>query len=155
MLNAGGEAMAYQAEAGAIIWKMHFLSPVERIYDFLATDPGRAQFWAEASHEEDGYITFEFLNRPGMHRGKVLQAKKPRVFSVEYFKSQTTFELKDDGKGGTDLKLTASGVPEEMHMEMTAGWVSVLMALKAAADYGVDLRNHDMERTWDQGYADN
>jgi len=36
-----------------------------------------------------------------------------------------------------------------------AGWVSVLMALKAAVDHGVDLRNHDPQRTWDQGYADN
>ena len=38
---------------------------------------------------------------------------------------------------------------------MTAGWVSVLMAMKAALDYGVDLRNHDIERTWMKGYADN
>lgn len=28
------------------------------------------------------------------------------------------------------------------------------MALKAAADFGVDLRNHDPTRTWDQGYVD-
>jgi len=29
------------------------------------------------------------------------------------------------------------------------------MALKAAHDFGVDLRNHDPELTWDQGYVDN
>jgi hypothetical protein len=33
--------------------------------------------------------------------------------------------------------------------------VSVLLALKAAADFGVDLRNHDPARTWWQGYCDN
>lgn len=38
---------------------------------------------------------------------------------------------------------------------MIAGWVSVLLALKAAVDFSVDLRNHDPGRTWDQGYADN
>jgi hypothetical protein len=31
----------------------------------------------------------------------------------------------------------------------------VLLALKSAADFGVDLRNHDPARTWDQGYAEN
>jgi hypothetical protein len=39
--------------------------------------------------------------------------------------------------------------------ETRAGWVSVLLALKAAADHGVDLRNHDPARTWETGYADN
>jgi hypothetical protein len=32
---------------------------------------------------------------------------------------------------------------------------SVLLALKAAVDFGVELRNHDLNRTWDQGYGDN
>jgi hypothetical protein len=39
--------------------------------------------------------------------------------------------------------------------EVLPGWVSVLMALKAYVDHGVDLRNHDAARTWDQGYCDN
>jgi hypothetical protein len=47
------------------------------------------------------------------------------------------------------------GVPEADRMEVVAGWVSVLMALKATADYGVDLRNHDLGRSWEQGYVDN
>jgi len=34
-------------------------------------------------------------------------------------------------------------------------WVSVLMNLKARADHGVDLRNHDPARTWTKGYVDN
>jgi hypothetical protein len=46
-------------------------------------------------------------------------------------------------------------VPDEWHAEVNAGWVSVLLALKAAADHGVDLRNHDAARTWSQGYCDN
>jgi predicted nucleic acid-binding Zn ribbon protein len=33
--------------------------------------------------------------------------------------------------------------------------VSVLMALKAAVDFSVDLRNHDPDRTWDHGYVEN
>lgn len=36
---------------------------------------------------------------------------------------------------------------------MIPGWVSLLMSMKAAVDFGVDLRNHDPERAWEQGFA--
>lgn len=55
----------------------------------------------------------------------------------------------------TDLTLSDAGVPAADRAEVTAGWVSVLLALKAAVDFGVDLRNHDRQRTWGTGYADN
>jgi hypothetical protein len=29
------------------------------------------------------------------------------------------------------------------------------MALKAAADFAINLRNHDTGRTWEQGFVDN
>ena len=51
--------------------------------------------------------------------------------------------------------LTEAGVPQAERVEVMAGWVSVLLALKAAVDFGVDLRNHDPQRTWEQGYAEN
>ena len=51
------------------------------------------------------------------------------------------------GRGGTDLTLTETGVPSEWRKENLAGWVSVLLALKAAVDHGVDLRVHDTSRT--------
>jgi len=53
------------------------------------------------------------------------------------------------------LTLTDQGVPPENRTEVIAGWVSVLMALKASVDFGIDLRNHDPNRTWDEGYAEN
>jgi hypothetical protein len=31
----------------------------------------------------------------------------------------------------------------------------VLLSLKAAVDFGVDLRTHDNNRHWDLGYVDN
>jgi hypothetical protein len=58
-------------------------------------------------------------------RGKILDRNSPSRFDVEY----------------------RAGV--------IAGWAPVLLALKGAADYGVDLRNHDSGRTWEQGFADN
>jgi hypothetical protein len=51
--------------------------------------------------------------------------------------------------------LTDEGVKPADVCEVTAGWVSVLMALKAAVDFGIDLRNHDPARAWAAGYADN
>ena len=61
----------------------------------------------------------------------------------------------DDGPGGTDLKLTDSGIPPADRTEVIAGWVSVLIALKGAADFDIDLRCHDPARSWEAGYADN
>jgi hypothetical protein len=72
-----------------------------------------------------------------------------------YGDSIAAFELEEDSQGGTDLTLTDSGVPARHRIEVIAGWVSVLMALKAAVDFGVDLRSHDTERLWDNGYVEN
>ena len=38
--------------------------------------------------------------------------------------------------------------------DVHAGWLNVLFPLKAMLAFGVDLRNHDPSRSWDQGYAD-
>jgi len=138
-----------------IRWRIHLKSPPPMVYAMLATDEGRARFWAESAVEQNGVIEFEF---PGglSWRGKVLEAKPPDRFVIEYYDSSlTTFVLDDDGSGGTDLTLTDEGVPPAHLAEVMAGWVSVLMALKAAVDFSVDLRNHDPQRTWNEGYADN
>lgn len=132
-----------------IVWRVHLASSPEAIYELLSTDEGRAQFWAESAVERDGAIEFEFPN--GLRsRGSVLAAEEPRRFAVDYFGSPATFELEPDGDGGTEVTLSADG-----DAEVLAGWVSVLLALKAAADFGVDLRNHDPRRSWSQGYCDN
>jgi uncharacterized protein YndB with AHSA1/START domain len=140
---------------GPIRWRVHLASSPESAFDMLATAQGRARFWAESAMEIDGKIHFEFPN--GMTwRGEIVASERPWRFQVRYFgDSLTTFELADDGSGGTDLTLTDEGVPVDDRPETLAGWVSVLLAFKAAVDHGVDLRNHDPERTWDQGYADN
>ncbi len=140
---------------GEIRWRVHLASSPDSVWELLATDGGRASFWAESAEERDGAVEFSFSN--GMRwRGAVLAAERPRVFAVEYFGgSRASFELSADGRGGTDLTLVESGVPGQWEAENRAGWVSVLLALKAAADFGVDLRNHDPGRTWNGGYCDN
>ena len=146
--------MTFQEDPEIIKWRLLLRSSPEHVFKFIASDSGRAQFWAESAVEESGYILFTFLN--GWEwRGEILQNKPPFHFSVNYFDSKTSFVLEDDGDGGTDLTLTDEGVLLAHRTEVAAGWVSVLMALKGAADFGVDLRNHDPRRTWDQGYCDN
>ena len=136
-------------------WRIHLASSPEAVYELLSTDEGRAQFWAESAVERDAAIEFTFPNGTTW-RGRVLAAEPPRRYAVEYFGgSRATFELGPDGDGGTDLTLVESGVPEKWEGENRAGWVTVLLELKAAADFGVDLRNHDPRRTWSQGYCDN
>jgi uncharacterized protein YndB with AHSA1/START domain len=148
--------LTIQNDPKKINWKIHLSSTPEKVYHFLSTDVGRSKFWANTTEDELGEtVTFVFPN--GYHwNGKILEAKPNSIFSIKYIdNTTTTFRLVDDGKGGTDLELEDSGVNPSYITEVMAGWGSVLMALKAAVDFGVDLRNHDPERTWDQGYFDN
>ncbi|MGD9099148.1 MAG: SRPBCC domain-containing protein [Anaerolineae bacterium] len=147
--------MEPQNDPTTIRWRIHLTSPPERVYHMLSTEKGRAQFWAESTTQTGKSITFHFPNGETW-QGDILAQGAPRLFQVSYYGgSVATFELAGDGAGGTDLTLVDRGVPGEHRCEVMAGWVSVLMALKAAVDHGVDLRNHDPVRTWSQGYADN
>jgi uncharacterized protein YndB with AHSA1/START domain len=146
--------MSFQPDPRSIRWRLHFQSPPEEVYRALSTDEGRASFWAESAVEFDDVVEFVVLGYPRF-RGRILQREPPRAFVIEYFDSKVTFRLESDGHGGTDLELLAEDVDPSLRWEMTAGWVSVLLAMKAAVDFGVDLRNHDESRTWQTGYADN
>lgn len=147
--------MIFQDDPNSIRWRLHLKSPVGEVYEAISTDEGRASFWAESAIEHDGVIHFVFPNGATWD-GHILQAIPPRRFAVRYYGgSVATFELAEDGRGGTDLSLTDEGVPSEYRSEVIAGWVSVLMALKAAVDFGVDLRTHDADRNWENGYVDN
>ena len=139
----------------SVQWNIHLSAPPEDVFRFLTTDEGRAKFWAESAVEQDGVIHFVFSS--GFKwQGQILEQDPPHIFALEYIdNSQTTFSLSRDESGGTDLTLTDQGIAPEYYPEVKAGWVSVLMNLKAVADFGVDLRNHDSTRTWRQGYADN
>ncbi|MFU8857291.1 MAG: SRPBCC family protein [Deferrisomatales bacterium] len=146
--------MSFQAERGVIRWKLHFQSPKEEVFAALATDEGRARYWAESAAEVNGHIAFSILGYEPF-TGRILRKNPPSLFSLEYFGTIVEFSLQDHGNGGTDLSLVSTPVDESIRVEMIAGWVSVLLAMKAAVDHGVDLRNHDASRTWSHGYADN
>src|SRR5688572_4207127 len=128
--------MAFQSDDESIVWRLHLASSPETVYQLLDSDEGRARFWAESAVETAGVIDFTF---PGnvTWQGRILRRLMPFIFQVEYYGgSITTFTLESDGRGGTDLTLTDEGVPGLHRDEVVAGWVSVLLALKAAADFG-------------------
>lgn len=138
---------------GPMRWRMHLPVPPDRVYQALDTEAGRASFWAESAPEVDGCIDFTFANGCRV-RARIVERERPRRFSLEYFEGVATFEISPDGEGGSDLLLVHEGVGAESWHEVHAGWLNVLFPLKAMLVFGVDLRNHDAARSWDQGYAD-
>jgi len=145
----------FQDNPELIQWRLHLSSPPYKVFQLLATDEGRAQFWAESAVERDGHIYFIFPNGY-QWQGEILGKDPPNRFRLRYIGGTvTTFTLQGDGKDGTELTLVDEGVEEAYRNEVIAGWVSVLLTLKAAVDFSVDLRNHNPSRTWDQGFVEN
>jgi uncharacterized protein YndB with AHSA1/START domain len=149
------ENMTYQPDPDVIRWKIHFHSPVHAVYNALTTSEGRRRFWAESAEETDTVIHFIV---PGKleSKGRILERLPGKRFVTEYFGWTVAFDLEPDSAGsGTDLQMTCTSFPPADRTEIIAGWVSVLMTMKAAVDFDVDLRNHDPDRSWWDGYADN
>lgn len=143
----------FQPDPDAIVWRLHLAAPPTEVFAALDSAAGRASFWAESAEENGGVVQFEFIN--GMaYAGRVLERSRPHRWAVDYFGSTAEFTLEPDGAGGTDLTLTDRGVAPENRGEVIAGWLNVLLPMKAWVDHGIDLRNHDPERTWDEGYVD-
>jgi uncharacterized protein YndB with AHSA1/START domain len=146
--------MGLQPDGRTILWRLHLRAAPAEVYQLLASPAGRRRFWAASAEEADGIIAFQFTNGQRL-AGRILERRPPTRFALSYFgNSRVDFELAPDGQGGTDLQLTETGVPPSDTLENLPGWVSVLLALKAAVDFGVDLRNHDPARQWEQGYVD-
>ena len=147
--------MAFQPDPNVIRWRVSLKSPIDKVYNTLATDEGRASFWAESAAAQDGVIHFVFPNGATWD-GEILEQAPPHRIVVRYYGgSVSAFDLEEDGQGGTLLTLTDTGVPDDDRVEVIAGWVSVLMALKAAVDFGVELRAHHPDRQWDNGFVEN
>jgi hypothetical protein len=145
--------MRGEAPGGPIRWRLHIPVPPDRVFAALDSDEGRASFWAESAVEQDGAIHFRFVNGYTCV-SPVLERRVPNVWAIDYIGGPVRFELAADGAGGTDLLLTHDGVSAEEWNEVHAGWLNVLFPLKAWLAHGVDLRNHDPARTWDDGWAD-
>jgi hypothetical protein len=147
------EVSGHEMAQGTVQWKVHFTSAPSEVYRALSTPLGRSRFWALSAKEADGVI--HFVEPRGLTgKSPIEGAVKDQLYVVRYFGRLVTFELALDDVGtGTDLTLTA-GDTIELDQMTSAGWVSLLLRLKASVDFGVDLRNHDADKTWWHGYAE-
>lgn len=136
-----------------IVWRVHLASPPEKVFEMLATDEGRAAFWAESAEGRAGEIHFQFVSGVAT-RSRIIESSPPSRFVIDYFDSEAAFDLLPDGSGGTDLTLTNTGYDPAEYDEILPGWLNVLFPLKAAVDFNIDLRTHDPQRTWERRYID-
>ncbi len=137
-----------------ITWKLHLKSDPKSVFNLLSSSEGRSKFWCENAVEKDNIIQFLFPNGQ-TYDSKIIKTVPNKEFHLDYFNSLVKFILIRTEHGGTDLTLSNINVSEKDFCEINAGWVSVLMNLKATADFQCDLRNHNPKKTWDQGYANN
>lgn len=135
-----------------INWKVKLSHDPAAVFERLTTDRGRESFWAERSRETQEGFDLEFPNGQEIHV-TVLEVIAGRCLKVRYFDAPTSFYL-EPIREGTILTLRAT-VSDEEYVETHAGWVSVLLTLKAQIEGGIDLRNHAKEYSWDEGFADN
>lgn len=135
-------------------WKIYLKSSPELVFSFFTSESGREKFWAEQAPERNGVIYFTFPNGESYH-SKILKVAENREFNIEYFNSHLKIILAPAEENATDLTLINRGISDADYLDIHAGWVSVLMNLKAVVDYNCDLRNHDKNRTWNQKYVDN
>ncbi len=135
-------------------WRVNLSAPRELVFDLLTpdleTDPYRASS-AGQFDSENGWIAPE-----GAHlKDATLDLLPPRRIVARYAGGGVaTLDLTDDGRGGTDLRLTDIGQQAEDRTELVAGWVSVLLALKASVDFSLDLRDHDHRTFWTGAYVE-
>jgi uncharacterized protein YndB with AHSA1/START domain len=137
-----------------IRWRVHLSVPPAQVYGYIGTDAGRARWWVERSHETDGLIELDFADGQSLI-APILARRPPALYALRWFDgAELRFELRPDSDGGTDLDLSEFDVGDARWSSAHAGWVASLLALKAACEHRIDLRNHDPARGWDAGYVD-
>ncbi|GAA3126664.1 hypothetical protein JOF29_002629 [Kribbella aluminosa] len=124
--------------------KVYCASAASDVYRAVSTVLGRERFWADQAPESDGVISFVLADgRRGQSR--IERAVQDQLYELRYFGRTLTFRLAP-AAAGTDLTLTSDGPDDVPEL------VSLLLRLKASVDFGVDLRNHDANRS--THYAD-
>jgi uncharacterized protein YndB with AHSA1/START domain len=136
-----------------IVWRLALAAAPEEVFALLDTDEGRERHWAGSSHANSNGFELEFSD--GLQeRVEVIDRQPPHRMTIRYFGSTTALELSPRQEGGCVLQVTCRCEHPNEWMNFYPGWVSWLLVLKAAADFGVDLRNGSPERTWSQRYVD-
>jgi uncharacterized protein YndB with AHSA1/START domain len=131
----------------------------ERVWQGLTTPSGITSWWAERAEiqpADGGLLRLVFPNRR-MLDSKVVMCRPLQLMSFVYFGgTRAQFELEALPQGGTAVTVTDRGFSsQEDYAETMAHWTSVLLALKAHLDFGIDMRNHNPSFNWEHGFVDN
>ncbi len=145
--------MGFQDGPKIITWKILLKSPPNKVFEYLVEDESREKWWVESSQQEGDTIKFTFPN--GWESDETIIAMvENRSLEMTYLGSRIRYDIKESD-AGTILTVTDFETTPEYRVQVIAGWGSVLMALKGAVDFGIDLRNHRVDYTWEQGFFDN
>lgn len=135
-----------------IVWRVSLSSAAEDVFALLATDEGRERHWAQRSSSTNDGFVLEFAGGLTEHV-EVLEIVPASRLRIRYFGSESELVLKP-ADGGCVLEVTCHCEDHAEWLEFFPGWVSWLLVLKAAADFGVDLRNGSPARSWNERYVD-
>ena len=135
-----------------IVWRVSLASAAEDVFALLDTDEGRERHWAQRSHATSDGFALEFAG--GLTEAvEVIERVPPTRLRIRYFGSESELVLTPSADGCV-LEVTCRCEEVAEWMEFFPGWVSWLLVLKAAADFGVDLRNGSPQRTWNDRFVD-
>jgi uncharacterized protein YndB with AHSA1/START domain len=136
-----------------IVWRLRLAAAPDRVFAAWLSAGDHERFWCERSEMmPDGNFRQHFIDGT-VATCAIEEWKAPDYIRMRYFDSQVEIHLARRGDG-TDLTLIALGVERHHWNDVHAGWLNVLLPLKAWIDFDVDLRNHDPFRTWAQRYVD-
>jgi hypothetical protein len=136
-----------------IVWRVSLASAAEDVFALLDTDDGRERHWARRSRATPDGFALEFAG--GLTEDvAVLERVPPTHMRIRYFGSETDLVLTPGDDGGCVLEVRCRCNEVGEWMEFFPGWVSWLLVLKAAADFGADLRNGLSQRTWNELFVD-
>ena len=144
--------MPIPSTADTVLWRIHCRTHRDRVFALFDSDDGRASFWSASAVEVDGVIQFRAKNG-NRWESPIVERIPGRRLSINYG-GLVTFDLEDAEDDGTDLTLTHTGFDPQDRDDVLAGWINILLPLKARADFDVDLRNSDPARDWAHGYVD-
>lgn len=122
--------MTIQYGPNELQWRVHLNATPEGVYELLSTDGGRESFWAESSKAFNDEVSLAFPDL-STTTVRILLEHPPHVLEMDYFGVPTRFVMQRAGEHSTVLEVTASNVPAHDMVDLAAGWVSVLLNLKA------------------------
>ena len=126
-------------------------APVDKVYN-MWTDPKQLRSWFVADARMDlkkgGEYEWTWFGG-GKEKGKILGSKKPSMLAFTFANSKCEVVVKKD-KSGSLVILKQYDIPTgedekvNIHLNCSCGWTFYLTNLKTFLEFGIDLRETDL-----------